>query len=106
MYQLLITSLAWGMEEVAPTIATSVASFNTLEEADTAAEYIKNTNSVLQGREMYATKLYAPKKAAKKGATWSDFGEAYKKACDSGQPNDWMKAACIAQQIRNSQEGK
>ena len=31
---------------------------------------------------------------------WAYFDAAYKKACESSQPDDWMQAALLAQQIR------
>ena len=32
---------------------------------------------------------------------WSVFDAAYKKACESSQPTDWMHAALAAQRVRN-----
>lgn len=33
---------------------------------------------------------------------WQHFDAAYKQACESSQPKDWMKAALFAQQVRTS----
>ena len=33
---------------------------------------------------------------------WPDFDAAYKKACESSQPSDWMQAALLAQQVRHA----
>lgn len=34
---------------------------------------------------------------------WKYFDEAYKKATESSEPDDWMNAALMAQQVRRKQ---
>lgn len=34
---------------------------------------------------------------------WKYFDEAYKKATESSEPDDWMNAALLAQQVRRNQ---
>lgn len=41
-----------------------------------------------------------PSPATNGSSLWAAFDLAYKMACASSQPSDWMEAALIAQQIR------
>jgi hypothetical protein len=42
--------------------------------------------------------------AEKQSTPWQRFDAAYKKACESSQPTDWMNAALLAQQVRTESE--
>lgn len=39
---------------------------------------------------------------AQEPVAWKHFDKAYSKACNSSQPQDWMDAALLAQQARNT----
>jgi hypothetical protein len=40
---------------------------------------------------------------SKESTDWQYFDEAYKKATESSEPDDWMNAALMAQQVRRKQ---
>lgn len=60
-----------------------------------ASHYVDGYNAAIDAA------LAEPKTSAEPVA-WTEFDAAYKKACESSKPQDWLNAALIAQQVRQS----
>jgi predicted transcriptional regulator len=61
----------------------------------------REVDDYFSGYPHFVHKVERKSQQATRPLDWSDFDAMYKRACETSQPNDWMHAALLAQQIRH-----